>query len=225
MTIAAPTTPPRLLSGRTVGVVALALSAVAVAVFAPLQYLVQPLQALAAGGGEIAANYAPRPSWVRVAFFAHVIFAGVALLLSPIQLSGRLRARIPRVHRVTGRIVLASIAIAGVAGFLLSWFNVAGAIGTAGFGALAILWITFAALGLRAILRGDVHAHRAWMMRTFAMTYAAVTLRVWLIVLIILLGDFHSAYLLVPFLSWVPNLIVVELILRRGRPAAAARSV
>jgi uncharacterized membrane protein len=214
MTIAAPTTPPRLLSGRTVGVVALALTAVAIAVFAPLQYLLQPLQALAAGGNEIATNYAPRPGWVRVAFLAHVIFAGVSLLLSPIQLSGRLRARIPRVHRVTGRIVLASIAVAGAAGFLLSWFNVAGPIGTAGFGALAILWITFAVLGLRAVLRGDVRAHRAWMMRTFAMTYAAVTLRVWLIVLIMLLGDFHSAYLLVPFLSWVPNLIVVELILR-----------
>lgn len=31
--------------------------------------------------------------------------------------------------------------------------------------------------------------------------------------LIPLLGDFHSAYLLVPFLSWVPNLVAVELLL------------
>jgi uncharacterized membrane protein len=221
MTTAAPTTPPRLLSGRTVGVVALALTALAIAVFAPLQYLLQPLQALAAGGNEIASNYAPRPGWVHVAFLAHVGFAAIALLLSPIQLSARLRARIPRVHRVTGRIVLASIAVGGTSGFLLAWFNVAGAVGTVGFGMLAILWITFAVLGLRAILRGDVLAHRAWMMRTFAMTYAAVTLRLWLIVLIILLGDFQSAYLLVPFLSWVPNLIVVELILRRQRRTAS----
>jgi hypothetical protein len=119
------------------------------------------------------------------------------------------------VHRVTGRIVLASIAVGGTAGFLLSWSTVAGPVGTAGFGLLAILWVTFAALGLRAIRRGDIGTHRAWMMRTFAMTYAAVTLRVWLITLIMLLGDFHSAYLLVPFLSWVPNLVVVELLLRR----------
>ncbi len=49
----------------------------------------------------------------------------------------------------------------------------------------------------------------------FAMTYAAVTLRLWLIALIPLLGNFPSAHALVPFLSWVPNLIVVEPLLRR----------
>ena len=82
-----------------------------------------------------------------------------------------------------------------------------------------MLWVTFALLGLRAILRRDVAAHRRWMLRTFAMTYAAVTLRLWLLALIPLLGDFRSAYLLVPFLCWVPNLVVVELLLRRRTPA------
>jgi hypothetical protein len=42
-----------------------------------------------------------------------------------------------------------------------------------------------------------------------------VTLRLWMIALVPLLGDFHSAYVLVPFLSWVPNLLVVEWLLRR----------
>jgi uncharacterized membrane protein len=152
---------------------------------------------------------------VRTAFAAHIVFAGAALLLSPIQLSGRVRARIPQLHRVIGRIVLFSIVVAGTSGFLLAGVNVAGPVGTAGFGALAVLWVTFALLGLRAILRRDVVAHRRWMLRTFAMTYAAVTLRLWLFALIPLLGDFGSAYLLVPFLSWVPNLVVVELLLRR----------
>jgi hypothetical protein len=188
---------------------------VAIAVFAPLPYLVQPLPDLAANGSEIAANYAARPGWVRTAFAAHIVFGGAALLLSPIQLSGWVRARIPRLHRVTGRVVLFSIAVAGTGGLLLAGVNVAGPVGTAGFGALAVLWVTFALLGLRAILRRDVMAHRRWMLRTFAMTYAAVTLRLWLLALVPLLGDFRSAYLLVPFLCWVPNLVVVELLLRR----------
>ncbi len=200
---------------RTVGLCWLALSAVAIAVFAPLPYLLNPLPDLAANGGEIAANYASRPGWVRIAFGAHIVSAGLALLLSPIQLSSRVRARVPRLHRVTGRVVLALIVIAGTSGFLVAWFNVAGPIGTAGFGALAVLWVSFALLGLRAILRRDIAAHRRWMLRTFAMTYAAVTLRLWLLALIPLLGEFRSAYLLVPFLCWVPNLVVVELLLRR----------
>jgi uncharacterized membrane protein len=206
---------PGIPSRRAVGLWWLALSAVAIAVFAPLPYIVQPLPDLAANGGEIAANYATRPGWLRTAFAAHIVFAGAALLLSPIQLSGWVRARVPRLHRVIGRIVLFSIVVAGTAGFLLAGVNVAGPVGTAGFGALAVLWVTFALLGLRAILRRDVVAHRRWMLRTFAMTYAAVTLRLWLLALIPLLGDFRSAYLLVPFLSWVPNLVVVELLLRR----------
>ena len=213
-TVAAPGR-PGFPSRRAVGLCWLALSAVAIAVFAPLPYLVQPLPDLAANGSEIAANYAARPGWVRTAFAAHIVFGGAALLLSPIQLSGWVRARIPRLHRVTGRVVLFSIVVAGTGGLLLAGVNVAGPVGTAGFGALAVLWVTFALLGLRAILRRDVMAHRRWMLRTFAMTYAAVTLRLWLLALVPLLGDFRSAYLLVPFLCWVPNLVVVELLLRR----------
>jgi uncharacterized membrane protein len=213
MTTASPTpTRPRL---RAVGLGWLALSALAITAFAPLQYLLNSMSALAAGGGEIAANYASRPSWVHVAFYTHIVFGGLALLLSPVQLSSRVRARVPRLHRVTGRVVLVAIALAGTAGFLLSWFNVAGPVGTAGFGTLAVLWVVFAGLGLRAILRGDVTTHRRWMLRTFALTYAAVTLRLWLFALVPLLGDFGSAYVLVPFLCWVPNLLVVEWLLRR----------
>ena len=212
---------PRL---RIAGLGWLALSALAIAVFAPLQYLLNSMSDLAANGGEIAVNYAPRPGWVPIAFYTHIVFGGLALLLSPVQLSSRVRARVPRLHRVNGRVVLVAIALAGTAGFLLSWFNTAGPIGTAGFGTLAVLWVVFAGLGLRAILGGDVAANRRWMLRTFALTYAAVTLRLWLIALIPLLGDFASAYALVPFLSLVPNLVVVELLLRRSRTAIASTS-
>ena len=86
----------------TVGLGWLALSALAIAVFAPLPYLLNPLHVLAANGGEIAMNYAPRPGWVRGAFAVHLVFGGLTLLLSPVQLSTRVRARMPRLHRVTG---------------------------------------------------------------------------------------------------------------------------
>jgi uncharacterized membrane protein len=201
---------------RAVGLGWLALSALAIAVYAPLPYVLNPLRELAEYGNEIAANYAPRPGWVHVALGAHIAFGALALLLSPVQLVARVRARVPRLHRVAGRIVLASIVLGGTAGFVLSWFNVAGPVGTVGFGMLAVLWVTFAVLGLQAIRRGDVQTHRRWMLRAFALTYAAVTLRLWLIALIPVFGDFRTAYLLVPFLSWVPNLVVVELVLRRA---------
>jgi len=207
---------------RSAGIAWLALTALAVAVFAPLPYAMASLRDLAVQGGEVAANYVDRPLWVRGFFFVHVACGGVALLLSALQLSRRLRARAPQVHRGVGRIVVVAIAAAGVAGLVLAPWSLAGAVGTAGFGTLAALWLTFAALGFRAIRRGDVATHRRWMLRTFAMTYAAVTLRLWLIALIPLLGDdFLRAYVIVPFLCWVPNLAAVELLLWRERSAAA----
>jgi uncharacterized membrane protein len=207
---------------RMVGVAWLTLSALAIAVFAPLRYLLNSVPDLAATGDELASHYAAQPGWAQTALVLHAGAAGLALLLSPVQLSARIRARAPRLHRGVGRAVLVAIAVGGVAGLALSSVSMAGPVGTAGFGMLALAWLTCAGLGLRAILRRDVAAHRRWMIRTFALTYAGVTLRLWLIVLTPLFGgDFMQAYLFTPFLSWVPNLVVAELVLRRGAQSGA----
>lgn len=200
---------------RTVGIWWLALTAVAIAVLALAPYLTDSLRGLADDDAKLALNYVDRPAWTRAAFYTHIAGGGIALLLSPVQLSARLRARVPRLHRMSGRVVLAGILVGGLGGLLIAPFNLAGPVGVAGFGILAVLWPTFAILGFLAIRRGDVVVHRRFMLRAFALTYAAVTLRLWLAVLVPLTGDFHSAYVIVPFLAWVPNLIVVELMLRR----------
>jgi len=203
-------------------------SSVAIAVIAPLPYLTTSLRELGASdGGSIAANYADRPAWVVAAFYLHVMLGGLAMLTMPLQISSRVRARWPRLHRVAGRIAIVSILVAAIAGLLLSPFSVAGATGTAGFGTLAVLWFSSTVLTYRTIRAGDVAAHRQWAVRAFALTYSAVTLRLWLGVLMgaqIGLGGvdgdlaFDRAYVVVPFLCWVPNLIAAELYLRR-RPA------
>jgi len=199
------------------------LSAAAIAVFAPLPYLTDSLRGLSDNDNQLAMNYVDRAPWLRVAFYTHVVFGGLALLLSPLQFAARIRQRTPRAHRIIGRIVLSCIALAGTAGLILAPHSLAGAIGTAGFGALAVLWLAFAATAFLAIRRGDVDRHRRWVTRTFALTYAAVTLRLWLGVLItaqIMAAGvdadvaFDRAYLIVPFLCWVPNLVLAEVLIR-----------
>jgi uncharacterized membrane protein len=207
------------------------LSALGVAVFAPLPYAFTSL-AESAGGEGVAANYAGQPGWVQVAFYLHITAGGTALLLSPFQFVTRLRDRHPRVHQTMGRIVLTAIVVGGGAGLVLAPRSLAGPVGTAGFGLLAVLWVSFALTALRAIRRRDVATHRRWMVRTFALTYAAVTLRLELGVLIALQTAlagvdgqvaFERAYLVVPFLCWVPNLLVAEryLATRERRVATA----
>jgi uncharacterized membrane protein len=206
------------------------LTALAIAVFAPLPYFVTSLADLAGTDRNVASNYVDRSAAIQLAFYLHIAFGGLALLLSPLQFVSRLRTSRPRVHRTVGRVVLGSIAIAGVAGLVLAPHSLAGAAGTVGFGLLALLWVTSAATAFRAIRRREIDVHRRWMVRTFALTYAAVTLRLWLGVLIALQVGlagvdgqtaFDRAYVVVPFLAWIPNLLVAELYLRTRRVTPA----
>ena len=66
------------------------------------------------------------------------------------------------------------------------------------------------------------------MVRNFAATFAAVTLRLWMPLLIIAAHlPFSVAYPLVAWLAWVPNLVLAELgiryLARRGQPQPHAR--
>ena len=45
-----------------------------------------------------------------------------------------------------------------------------------GFGMLAVLWLFTTAMAYRRVLQGKIQSHREWMIRSFALTFAAVTL-------------------------------------------------
>lgn len=209
----------------------LALTSVAIAVYAPFPYLTNSLTSLAAQpDGGLAANYVSRPAAIQAVLYVHMVAGGLALGLSPLQFAARVRARVPRLHRLVGRVVIAAMVVGGLSGMVLSTVNAAGPVGTAGFGLLGALWATFPVLALLAIRRGDVATHRRWMVRGFALTYAGVMLRVLLLLLMSAQGlagvsadvAFERAYVLMPFLCWVPNLVVAEWYLRRRRRRGAA---
>ncbi|MEU9078945.1 DUF2306 domain-containing protein [Kitasatospora sp. NPDC048538] len=186
---------------------------------------------ISASDGGVSAAYADRPYAVQVVFYVHVVTASLALLVGPFQFSAALRRRAPRVHRWTGRVYALGVGVGAAAAFVMSFVSSIAFDGFFGFGTLALLWAWTTWRGYRAVRAGDLAGHRAWMIRSFALTYAAVTLRVWLGVLIVLQlltaggdldGDraFDNAYAALPFLCWLPNLVVAEfLVRRRGLPA------
>jgi hypothetical protein len=63
---------------------------------------------------------------------------------------------------------------------------------------------------------GKVQLHRRWMLRNYALTFAAATLRIELPLLIISGVTFPVAYTLVAWISWMSNWLVVEGWLRRN---------
>jgi uncharacterized membrane protein len=157
-----------------------------------------------------------------LAFFAHVGLAPVALMLMPFQFLPGLRARRPGLHRWTGRSYAAAVLLSGLGGLAMAVGTEAGPVASTGFALLAILWLGTTATGVWMARAGDMAAHRRWMIRSAALTFAGVTLRLELPLLVIGGLEFPTAYTAVAWLCWVPNLLVAEWLLkRRSRPALA----
>src|SRR5690349_18881450 len=102
---------------------AVLLTSLAVAVYAPGQYLFDTLDELARTDTGLASIYADRPAVIQLAFYIHIVSAGLALLVGGLQFSRRLRRRSVRLHRWIGRTYVASVLVGGVSAFVMSFFS------------------------------------------------------------------------------------------------------
>lgn len=182
-----------------------------------------PLMYLLAGNQAIGLLQSKSPellqdqlwSW---AFYQHIIFGGLSLLSGWSQFLKGFRNRHLNWHRGLGKVYLVAVLLSGSAGFYLAFFASTGLVAGLGFGCLAVFWLGFSAAAYRSILQGKVNIHRDWMIRSFALTFAAVTLRFWMpLFLGVFALPFNTAYPIIAWLAWVPNLLVAEWIVRRNR--------
>lgn len=164
-----------------------------------------------------------RPSFVthRTAVFVHVFAAVFAMALGPFQFLTLLRARRPGLHRLLGRLYLGlGVLVGGLAGLYLATHAFGGPVSRFGFGGLAIAWLYTGARAYAAIRARDFVTHRRWMIRNFALTFAAVTLRLWIPASLVSGLAFSAAYPVIAWLCWVPNLLAAEWWLGRARGRA-----
>jgi uncharacterized membrane protein len=160
-----------------------------------------------------------RPSF-NVHSFAislHIVGATLPLALGPFQFLPRLRNRYRNVHRWSGRLYLLGVFAGGTSGLYLAFFSFGGINTHLAFGSLAVLWLATGVLAYRAIRAGRIEEHRQWMTRNFALTFAGVMLRLWMPVSVIGGIPFDTAYVVVAWLCWVPNLIVAEVFFNSAR--------
>lgn len=147
----------------------------------------------------------------------HVFFGAVALLVGPWQFIPSVRRRV-RLHRALGYVYFGSVGVSGVAGLATAMIAYGGLVSQVGFGALAVGWLVASAAALRAVARRDFAAHEAWAIRSYALTFSAVTLRIYLGLFFAAGVAFETFYPLLAWLCWVPNVLVVEWgMLRRWR--------
>lgn len=165
---------------------------------------------------RIKQEYLPIIEW-KVAFFIHVFTSMFALAAGFTQFSRAILRGVPAMHRWVGRLyVLDVVFVTGPASFIMAIYANGGLTSKLAFGILAVLWIGFTAAAFLAIRKRRIQEHRQWMIRSYALTISAVTLRAWKYGLVFLFNPAPmDVYRLVAWLGWVPNLILAEYLIRR----------
>lgn len=151
--------------------------------------------------------------------YTHVLAGAIALVLGPFQFHRGLLVRRRPLLRLLGRLYIIAGIVTGTAGLYMSVYAFGGPVTKLGFAMLGVLLLATTTNAFLAIRRRDIPRHREWVLRSYALIYAAVTLRIELPILIAVLGNFTPAYQAVSWLCWVPNILLIEAFVRRTRAA------
>jgi uncharacterized membrane protein len=150
----------------------------------------------------------------HTAFTLHAAFASIALLVGPWQFLPSLLLRKCSIHRLLGRIYICAVTLGWLASLPLALHAHSGAAASAGFQVLGICWVTCTLLGLINVRAGRLFEHRRWMIRSYALTTAAITLRLYIAGSDILHIPLDRSYPYIAWLCWIPNALAAELIIR-----------
>jgi uncharacterized membrane protein len=156
--------------------------------------------------------------WFRAGFYVHITSSLIVLVIGLLQWLPPVVRRGPRLHRWLGYgYVVGILALAAPSGLVLARFANGGLVAQVGFSLQCVVWWLATWAAYRAARQRQWPRHTGWMVRSYAVTLAALALR----------GEsylmyyaFHTkpieTYLTVTWLSWVGNLVVAEVLLEMG---------
>lgn len=152
----------------------------------------------------------------RLEMVAHAGAGMIALMIGPWQLLAPLRAARPGLHRWLGRIYVVVAITSGSSSLLLH-------AKVASFGAgyvlafMGALWVATTVLGLVTALRRNFDAHRRWMLRSYALAWGAVSIRLFDQLLKYFDVSFADRYPAIVWLALLTNVVLAEIVLRRSK--------
>jgi len=152
----------------------------------------------------------------RISFYVHVFTSPIVIMGGLIQFNRWILKKSPRFHRIVGyAYVIDVILITGPAAMIMSFYANGGRIAQTSFVILSCLWILFTWLAVIKARKGHFLSHTKWNIRSYALTLSAVTLRFYA-----MLFDYFNlnlgpkeTYILLAYASWIPNLIIAEILI------------
>lgn len=174
-----------------------------------------------ASGADVTADNA-RFLALPLPVILHIVGATTYLVLGAFQFVPSLRHRHPRYHRLAGRVLIPAGLVGAASGL---WMTAVYDLPATDGGLLPLVrWVFGLAmiaalvLGLVSVRRREFGAHRAWMIRAYAIGIAAGT-QVFTTLPWMLTGGLDAtSKTLAMTLGWVLNLAVAEAIIRRATP-------
>ncbi|MBC7488247.1 MAG: DUF2306 domain-containing protein [Cytophagaceae bacterium] len=154
-------------------------------------------------------------SW-RYAFYIHISTSLIVLFTGIFQFVNYLLVHYPRLHRVFGKTYLVTVLfLSAPSGLIMSFYANGGLWSKISFVCVSLLWWLFSFIAYQKIKKRKIEQHINFMIRSYALTLSAISLRLYVVFLphIFHLHS-HEMYTLVAWLSWVPNLLIAEWIIR-----------
>jgi len=150
-----------------------------------------------------------------ISFYIHVFSTSFCLLAAFTQFSSTLLRKYKRVHKVMGKLYVFNIVFINFpVAFIMALYANGGYPSKVAFVILDVLWFWFTLKAWMLIRKGDIIAHQNFMIRSFALTFSAITLRSWKLVLTSTTGlSEPDIYMIDAWLGFVPNLVVAEVII------------
>lgn len=163
----------------------------------------------------------------KIAFYIHVFTSVFCLAIGTTQFSKSIRTDYPKVHRVMGKIYVYNILIINFPAALIMGVYANGLlISKTAFLILDVLWFWFTLKAVIEIKNKNIIGHQNYMIRSFALTLSAITLRTWKLVLSsFFIIEPSLLYQIDAWLGFVPNLIVAELLIYYTNKSPSKRHV
>lgn len=151
----------------------------------------------------------------RYAFNFHILFSVFSLVAGITQFSNYIITKHKKLHRIMGYIYVVDVmCIAGPSGLIMAFYANGDIVSKTSFIVLSILWILFTAIALVKAFKKNFIEHEKWMIRSYALTLSAITLRLLALVMPKMIHlDAHQEYATIAWLSWLINLIIAEYII------------
>ena len=144
----------------------------------------------------------------------HIIFAIPALLIGPWMFHALWRNRNLWWHRQLGKAYVICCLMSSASGFCLALANPHSIGAKAGFATLATLWFIFTMKAYYSVRARDFKAHRRWMIRSYALTYAFLMVKALGFMLPYSQMEISAAITIRSWLCWVPNFLFAEALIR-----------